>query len=117
MVSGDGQGDDIAMAYMHWAKTHSRVRYELTGSGVPAAAPMDIGARLTSPDLEVRGPYGDPELIDAVAKRGVAGASPGAPGFSHPLSRESFPVDWRNPRNVGWEPRRQRERHRNLVPA
>ncbi|MHC4698391.1 MAG: pyridoxal phosphate-dependent aminotransferase, partial [Planctomycetota bacterium] len=68
-MSGDGQGDDIAVAYMHWAKTHSKVRYELTGSGVPDAAPTDIAVRLTSPVLEVRGPYGDLELIDAVAKR------------------------------------------------
>ena len=57
------------MEYMRWANTHARVRYELTGSGVPPADAPDIAARLTATDLQVRGPYGDPQLIEAVARR------------------------------------------------
>ncbi len=57
------------MGYMRWAKTHRRVRYELTGSGVPPASPPDLAAHLASSDLEVKGSYGDPRVIDAVAGR------------------------------------------------
>ncbi len=57
------------MHYLRWAKVHSRVGYELTGSGVPHAQHRDFGADTAPASLEVRGTYGDPELIDALAER------------------------------------------------
>lgn len=50
------------MHYLRWSKVHPRVEFELTASGVPSL-PGDAlcrGARSVS--LEVRGPYGAPEV-------------------------------------------------------
>jgi|GEM_PF-64567 len=58
-----------AIEYLVWAKRHRRVRYELTDSGVPHAVLADIDARLADVDLEVRGPYGHPRLIEAISDR------------------------------------------------
>ncbi|MEK6675218.1 MAG: pyridoxal phosphate-dependent aminotransferase [Planctomycetota bacterium] len=58
------------LEYMNWSKTHQRVRYELTESGVPHAPATDIAFDPSVPaPLEVRGTYGDPELIAAIAAR------------------------------------------------
>lgn len=61
------------MDYMRWAKLHDRVRYDLTPSGVPdltAATLAELGVAVT---LDPGGPYGDPDLIAAIADRyGVA---------------------------------------------
>ena len=57
------------MAYLRWAKLHSRVRYELTGSGVPSVALADLDAEESSVRLEATGGYGDPRLIDAISGR------------------------------------------------
>jgi len=74
------------MDYLKWSKVHERVRYELTGSGIPAASPDDFDTPLSPIGLEVRGTYGDPRLIEAIAARyavpgagilPVAGASSG----------------------------------------
>lgn len=56
-------------AYMRWAKVHARVRYELTDSGMPVPDAHDIGADQPDIDLEVKGPYGDPALIQALGTR------------------------------------------------
>lgn len=62
-----------APGYMHWAKTHPRARFELTGSGVPPAGFEDLGGLGPQGDLEIQGAYGDPDLIEAIAAfRGVA---------------------------------------------
>ncbi len=59
--------------FLYWAKTHARARFELTGSGAPSAGLEEIGGFPPSGDLEIRGTYGDPELIEALAAfRGVA---------------------------------------------
>lgn len=59
--------------YMAWAKTHGRARYELTASGLPVADLRDFGADALPLNLVEPGPYGEPDLIDAVgALRGVA---------------------------------------------
>ncbi len=57
------------MSYLHWAKTHPRVRYELTSSGVPPASPDDLGEQVAPLTLEVQGTYGDPALIEAISAR------------------------------------------------
>jgi len=59
----------MGMSYLHWAKVHPRVRYELTNSGVPTLSPEDFGDDPAPLPLEVRGAYGDPELIDRIAAR------------------------------------------------
>lgn len=62
------------MDYLRWAKVHPKVRYELTGSGIPSAAPEDFDRPLSPVSFEVKGAYGDPQLIDAIARRyGVPG--------------------------------------------
>jgi len=53
--------------YLRWAKVHHRARYELTNSGVPTVRPTDLGAALPV-SLEVRGAYGDPDLIQTIAE-------------------------------------------------
>jgi len=53
--------------YLHWAKVHRRVQYELTNSGVPSASLNDIGASSIPVDLVVQGPYGHPSLIERIA--------------------------------------------------
>ncbi|UCE60547.1 MAG: pyridoxal phosphate-dependent aminotransferase [Phycisphaerales bacterium] len=55
--------------YLHWAKTHRRVRYELTGSGVPPADADDFDTPMSAVSLQVKGAYGDPQLIEALAAR------------------------------------------------
>jgi aspartate/methionine/tyrosine aminotransferase len=69
--------------YLRWAKLHQRARYELTNSGVPTLRPTDLGAALPV-SLEVRGAYGDPDLIQTIAELyGVcAGAVVPVPGTS-----------------------------------
>ena len=60
-------------SYLHWSKTHRRVRYELTGSGAPFVQPAELDFAQAPLRLEVRGSYGDPELIECIAARyGVA---------------------------------------------
>ncbi len=56
------------MDYLHWAKVHNRVRYELTISGVPQATWADLGPEPPI-ELEVHGSYGHPRLIELIAKR------------------------------------------------
>ncbi len=56
------------MDYLHWAKVHRPVRYELTGSGVPPAALHDFDAQKTVPDSTVRGPYRNPALIEEISR-------------------------------------------------
>ncbi len=58
-----------SMEFQHWSKTHRRVRYELTASGVRFAQPAEIEAAQSPAALEVRGTYGDPELIACIAAR------------------------------------------------
>ena len=53
--------------YLRWAKVHRRARYELTNSGVPTLRPTDLDAALPV-SLEVRGAYGDPDLIQTIAE-------------------------------------------------
>lgn len=55
--------------YMHWAKTHPPVRFELTDSGMPSADLGLLGATTDHVELEVCGAYGDPRLITAIARR------------------------------------------------
>lgn len=57
------------MTYMHWAKTHGRVRYELTDSGVPAVERHEFDTLGAPVNLRNTGPYGDPMLISALARR------------------------------------------------
>jgi hypothetical protein len=54
--------------YLNWAKLHRRVRFELTGSGVPPARPAHLGVEPLPVVLEVEGSYGNPHFIDAVAE-------------------------------------------------
>lgn len=73
------------MDYMRWAKVHERVRYELTDSGMPAVHRRELDTLMTPPTLENPGPYGHPQLIEAVARRyrvSTAGVvlAPGASG-------------------------------------
>ena len=56
------------MHYLRWAKLHTRVTYELTPSGVPPLRPADFGVDSLAVSLEVRGGYGDPQVVQAVAK-------------------------------------------------
>jgi len=59
--------------YMAWAKTHPRARYELSGSGAPAAKLADFDGRIDDDRLDHDGMYGEPELIQAIAAwRGVS---------------------------------------------
>ena len=60
--------DDTARTYMHWAKTHSRVKYELTASGAPPAQLADFGGSVAAVDLREEGTYGHPALIEALAE-------------------------------------------------
>ena len=55
--------------YMHWAKTHPRAHFELTDSGMPSVDWGLLGATTEHVELEVRGDYGDPRLIAAIARR------------------------------------------------
>lgn len=48
-------GKEEMMRYLNWAKLHRRVRYELTGSGVPPARPADLGTKPLPVSLEVKG--------------------------------------------------------------
>lgn len=65
--------DASTAGYLYWAKTHPLARFELTASGVPAARIDDFDGQPETPDIEIRGAYGDPELIQAIAAlRGVA---------------------------------------------
>lgn len=57
------------VTYMTWAKRHRPVRYELTASGVPGAGLDDIGATVADVTLQTQGTYGDPSLIQAIARR------------------------------------------------
>ena len=57
------------MDYLHWAKTRRKTRYQLTASGVPGIRPSDIDINAAPLSFEVKGTYGDPELIDTVAAR------------------------------------------------
>ncbi len=57
------------MEYLHWAKVHTRVRYELTDSSVPQLKRHDLGISPADISVEADGAYGDPALIDAVARR------------------------------------------------
>jgi aspartate/methionine/tyrosine aminotransferase len=57
------------MGYLRWSKVHRKVRYELTDSGTPAVDRHVLGPRPQCINLDVRGTYGDPELIDALAER------------------------------------------------
>jgi aspartate/methionine/tyrosine aminotransferase len=56
------------MDYLRWAKTHERVRFELTNSGVPTP-PRELFDDGTTLPVDVRGTYGDPELIERIALR------------------------------------------------
>lgn len=58
-----------SVSYMRWAKCHQRVRFELTGSGVPSYQGQSVDTALSSTDFEARGTYGDPELFSAIAGR------------------------------------------------
>lgn len=55
--------------YMHWAKTHPPVRFELTDSGMATAELELLGATMADVALQVGGPHGDPRLIEAIANR------------------------------------------------
>ena len=57
------------MEYLRWAKLHRRVRFELTGSGVPPNELADFDAKHLPISLQVRGAYGDPDLIQAISRR------------------------------------------------
>ncbi|MCH7525915.1 MAG: pyridoxal phosphate-dependent aminotransferase [Planctomycetes bacterium] len=52
--------------FLHWAKTHSPARYELTVSGVAHITPNELDF-VGQVDLERRGAYGHPDLIDLIA--------------------------------------------------
>lgn len=62
------QGNGMAH-YMNWAKVHEPARYELTESGVPRVRPAEFDAARVPVSLEVKGPYGDPALIETIATR------------------------------------------------
>jgi len=62
-------GEDCTMTYMRWAKTHPRVRFEMTDSGVPSVERHEFDTLGASVNLRNVGPYGDPKLISALAKR------------------------------------------------
>lgn len=55
-------------AYMHWAKTKSRARFNLATSGVPGYPLADLGADMK--DLEINGPggYGYTPLREAISR-------------------------------------------------
>lgn len=63
------------MEYLHGAKVHEPAGYELTGSGGPPATPHDFDAQKTVPDLTVRGPCGNPGLIEEISGCYDVGAS------------------------------------------
>ena len=54
-------------AYMHWAKTKSKAKYNLATSGVPSYPLADLGVNIE--DLEINGPggYGYTPLREAIA--------------------------------------------------
>ncbi len=56
------------LTYMAWAKTHQPARFELTASGVPAASLGDFDGLAEPISLETEGPYGRPDLIQALAR-------------------------------------------------
>ncbi len=60
---------------MGWAKTHKKVRYELTLSDAPHVTFAEFGDALGGATLEFGGPYGHPQLIDLIASR--YGVEPG----------------------------------------
>ncbi len=55
--------------YMYWAKNRPAATYNLAVSGVPDVVPEDYGAQPEDLGNGVRGPYGDPRLIEAIAAR------------------------------------------------
>ena len=64
--------DAPGSGYMFWAKTHRRARFELTASGLSTAALEDFDGQSASLELEPAGPYGEPDLIEGIARlRGV----------------------------------------------
>ncbi len=60
--------DLAVMHYLRWSKTHRQARYGLTSSGVPAVRPTDLDADSLPVSLEVKGAYGDPDLLKAIAE-------------------------------------------------
>lgn len=63
------------MEYLHGAQVHEPAGYELTGSGGPPATPHDFDAQKTVPDVTVRGPCGNPGLIEEISGCDDMGAS------------------------------------------
>lgn len=57
------------MTYMRWAKTHARVTFELTDSGVPSVDRHELDTPGAPVHLQNAGSYGDPAFIAAVARR------------------------------------------------
>lgn len=57
------------MTYMRWAKTHPHTRFEMTDSGVPTVERHELDTLGASANLRSIGPYGDPMLIEALARR------------------------------------------------
>lgn len=57
----------MSSGYMAWAKMHRLARLELTGSGAPPVSSADLGLSRMEVEFEARGPYGDAEMIQAIA--------------------------------------------------
>lgn len=54
--------------YLRWFKTRPRVRFDLTASGVASVTPEELNVEGIPVALEGNGVYGDPDLIQSVAK-------------------------------------------------
>jgi hypothetical protein len=60
--------------YLGWHKTHPRAAWELTGSGAAPVSAAELFGPAWPINLDVGGPYGHPNVIDAVAR--LYGVSP-----------------------------------------
>lgn len=57
------------IAYLRWAKTHPRARYELTLSGIAPVTLEDAGLATDDWSIVIDGVYGLPELVSLIAER------------------------------------------------
>jgi aspartate/methionine/tyrosine aminotransferase len=63
------QREAHASDYMHWAKTHSRARFNLATSGLDNLELSELDVKLNDLALTGTSGYGYPPLLDAIAKR------------------------------------------------
>jgi len=61
------------MRFLQWAKLHAPVRFDLTSSGAASLDLADLGIAAPALEIKANGTYGDPQLMERIARRyGVA---------------------------------------------